>query len=195
MSGWSVFFLVVTAIACVLLVLVARLQLRIVRQHALTKQLFARYGSPDRIEGLVQALTKHPPAPEPRTVSFAVLQVRDDDIESVQGRLAQALAIVEESGAMVECLAASLVIATFGTFPRGVAVGAKDNCDVLAGRLVSELGQEVRLVHGTAPGLVGNFGSAKRMSYGSVLPNFGRVLEKLAQLEFGQAAEVSLERN
>ena len=57
---------------------------------------------------------------------------------------------------------------------------------------MSELGPEIRLVHGSVSGLAGNFGIDTWLHYGAVLPNFGTILERLVKLEFGQSAEITL---
>jgi hypothetical protein len=182
--------IVIAIIAGVLLAPFVVMRLRVASQRAFIRHVFKWDVSRDVVEELVRVPRKEPSAPVPRNVSFIVFQVRDDDIENVRGRLARALAIVEESGAMVEHIASSLVIATFGAYPRGV-VATEDNRGLFASRLMSELGSDIRLVHGATAGLVGNFGSATRLSYGSALPNFGRILERLVQLDFGQSAEIS----
>ena len=117
--------------------------------------------------------------------------MRDDDIENVQKQLERALPIVIAGDGLVENVAVSLVIATFGTLPLKESE-LEDNRARVAARLMSELGPEIRLVHGSAVGLVGNFGTDTVIHYGSVLPNFGQILQRLLQLEFGQSAEFSL---
>jgi hypothetical protein len=57
-------------------------------------------------------------------------------------------------------------------------------------RLVTELGANIRLVHGTAAGLVGNVGSQSRFHWGPLLPGFARYVNALTALEFGQSAEI-----
>lgn len=55
---------------------------------------------------------------------------------------------------------------------------------------MTELGSNIRLVHGTAAGLVGNIGSAQRFHYGPLLPGFARYLTALTALEFGRSAAI-----
>jgi hypothetical protein len=57
-------------------------------------------------------------------------------------------------------------------------------------RLVTELGANVRLVHGTTEGLVGNVGSPHRLTDGALLPGFAQYVNALMALEFGQSAEI-----
>ena len=57
-------------------------------------------------------------------------------------------------------------------------------------RLMAELGPDIRLVYGTADGLVGNSARRQHMHYGPLLPGFERHLSALTALEFGQSAEV-----
>jgi len=152
--------------------------------------MFSRYVSPDVVDKLLREPPRDLKRAERRTISFVVFHVRDDDIENVQKQFERALPIVTEGDGLVEHVAASLVIATFGGLPQNESA-ADDNRVRVAARLMSELGPELRLVHGSASGLVGNFGTDTALHYGSVLPNFSQILERLLNLEFGQSAEMS----
>ena len=55
---------------------------------------------------------------------------------------------------------------------------------------MTKLGANIRLVHGTAEGLVGNYGSEHRIHWGPLLPGFAQYVSALTALEFGQAAEI-----
>ena len=67
---------------------------------------------------------------------------------------------------------------------------ASDQRAKCVARLMTELGSNIRLVHGTAAGLIGNIGSQERFHYGVLLPGFARYLTALTALEFGQSAEM-----
>lgn len=55
-------------------------------------------------------------------------------------------------------------------------------------RLLTELGSNVRLIHGSADGLLGSLGSPPGIHYRPMLPDLARCVSALVTLEFGQAA-------
>jgi hypothetical protein len=190
-SGWLIALgLVVGVLVCAPLARIAWRRIRIARQRALIKGVFSRYVSPDVVDELIREPLKAPEPAERRTISFVVFQVRDDDIENAQKQIERALPIVTEGDGLVEHVASSLVIAIFSGFQRNESV-AEDNRARVAARLMSELGPEIRLVHGSAVGLIGLLSTGSNLRYGSLLPNFGRILDRLLKLEFGQSAEIS----
>jgi hypothetical protein len=189
-SGWLVALGLLVVLACALFARLALGRIRLARQRAFITRAFSRYVSQDVIDELIREPRKDPKRAERRTVSFVVFQVRDDDIANVQNQFERAFPIVIDGGGVIEDVASSLVIATFGAFQRNESV-VEDKRALVAARLMGELGPEIRLVHGSASGLVGNVGTDSVLRYGSVLPNFGRILERLLRLEFGQSAEIS----
>jgi hypothetical protein len=56
--------------------------------------------------------------------------------------------------------------------------------------LLGQLGPGVRAVYGHGECLRGCFGSSKRFTYGTILPNFSRTLEILLRLEFRSSKQV-----
>ena len=84
----------------------------------------------------------------------------------------------------------SMVLAIFG-IPIGEGLArSNDQRAKSVERLVAELGGNIRLVHGTTEGLVGNYGSPDRFHWGPLLPGFARYLGARTALEFGQSAEI-----
>jgi hypothetical protein len=56
------------------------------------------------------------------------------------------------------------------------------------------LGPDVRSIYFFAELLRGNSGSARRYTYGTVVPETGALLEELHQLEFGASKESAQQR-
>jgi hypothetical protein len=67
---------------------------------------------------------------------------------------------------------------------------SNDHRAEVVARLMSELGANIRLVHGTTVGLVGNIGSRHRLHWGPLLAGFAQYVNALMALEFGQSAEI-----
>jgi hypothetical protein len=193
-EGWLIalaFAVAALALAVQLLAPLAFRRLQIARQGAVIRQAFAAYVSPKVINQMIRDPLQKPKGPERRDVSFILFQVRDDDAENVQKQLERALPIVTEGGGVILDMMSSLVLAVFGLFPGKEPGVLEDNRALVAARLMSELGADIRLVHGSSPGLVGNFGTGARINYDSVLPKFGKLLERLLKLDYGQSAEIS----
>lgn len=123
-------------------------------------------------------------------VRFILLQVRDEPVEQAAAAIATAIDLIERRSGMVTDVMASMVLAAFGLPESDDAEKDRDQQAKAIARLVTELGPDVRLVHGAADGLVGTFGSAQHMHYGPLLPGFARYMAALIALEFGQSAEV-----
>jgi len=56
--------------------------------------------------------------------------------------------------------------------------------------LLDQLGPNVRVVYGHGERLRGAIGSQTRFAYGTVLKDFGKMLESLFQVEFGSSKEL-----
>lgn len=126
---------------------------------------------------------------QPASVCFILLQVRDDPVTEMQDHMAKALDIIQRRGGVCDVMA-SMVLAIFGFPLREDPEKSSDQRAKTAARLVTELGSDIRLVYGTADGLVGNYGSLERINYGALLPGFAHYMTALTALEFGQSAEV-----
>src|SRR5437764_566300 len=151
-------------------------------ERAYIKRTFLKYVSPKVVDELIREPDKSALGSQRRQISFIVFQLRDDDVENVQRQLERALPIVREGGGIFD-MSSSLVMATFGIPLREESVDFEANRALVASRLMSELGSEIRLVHGSVSGLAGNFGIDTWLHYGAVLPNFGAILERLVELE------------
>jgi hypothetical protein len=122
-------------------------------------------------------------------ISFILLQVRDDPVEQAQAHAAQAMDIIMRRGGWCDMMS-SLVLAVFGLPTSDDLEKSNDQRAKSVARLVTELGANIRLVHGTTSGLVGTYGSPQRFHYGALLPGFAQYVTPLMALEFGQSAEI-----
>ena len=124
-------------------------------------------------------------------VCFILLQVRDDPVDQVQAYMTHAFDIILRRNGTICDIMSSMVLAIFGHPISEELEKSNDQRAKSVARLVTELGSNIRLVHGTAEGLVGNIGTPQRFRYGALLPDFARYLNALTALEFGQSAEAS----
>jgi hypothetical protein len=122
-------------------------------------------------------------------ISFILLQVRDDPVDQAQAHMAHAMDIIMRRGGWCDVMS-SLALSVFGLPVSEDVEKSNDQRAKSVARLVTELGANIRLVHGTTEGLIGNYGSPERFHYGPLLPGFARYLTALTSLEFGQSAEV-----
>jgi hypothetical protein len=111
-----------------------------------------------------------------------VFQIRDDKLEDLRTNLPLALDLIIDCDGLVEAIMSSVVCAVFRNAPKS----RERPVDVV----LEKLGTNVRAVYGHGEFLRGNIGSAKRFSYGTTFPHFGRMLGALLQLEFGSSREV-----
>ncbi|MBA4100479.1 MAG: hypothetical protein C0484_27360 [Rhodospirillum sp.] len=126
---------------------------------------------------------------QPASISFILLQVRDEPVVEAPDRMAKAIDIIQRRNGICDVMS-STVLAIFGFPRREDREKSSDQRAKSVARLVTELGPDIRLVYGTADGLVGNYGSLSQVHYGPLLPGFARYLSALTALEFGQSAEV-----
>jgi hypothetical protein len=97
--------------------------------------------------------------------------------------------IVRRNGTVCDIMS-SMVLAIFGHPISEELEKSNDQRAKSVARLMTELGANIRLVHGTAAGMIGNIGSPQRFHYGVLLPDFARYLTALTALKFGQSAEM-----
>jgi hypothetical protein len=145
------------------------------------------------VKAIAEGRPTEPPALEQGEIPFVLLQVRDDEAEQIRPRLARAMTRIQNSHGMVDMMS-SVVFVFFG-YPRDSWTSAPEKPSIENGRrlataLLQELGADVKVLYGTAPGLVGNLGGPHYMHYGAAIPNFGTMTAKLAQIEFGRAEAI-----
>jgi hypothetical protein len=160
------------------------------RQRADVRQTFAAHVSPATVKALMAEPieTASDVAPKSVDVHFVVVQFRDGTVAEIQDAFTRIAEIAVAADGFVEGNLSSLVLITFGAL-RLDAAAAANQAKVVAS-LVAALGSQVRLVHGQAVASVGLWGGGPRASYGTMLPDFGRCLRSLAELEFGASGSV-----
>lgn len=127
--------------------------------------------------------------PEIRHFQFVLVHVREDDPEETTRTIAGVVETICGCGAIVGHIACSVIDGYFGfPWPECDSIEARQK---LVAALIADNGDRVRIAHGQCNGLVGNFGSKKRMDYGALIPNFSGALKTLLALEFGSAAEIT----
>lgn len=160
------------------------------RERAAVRAALAKYLDP----ALVRRLSSQPDRlrleTERADICFILLQVRDDPVDQVSTHLAYAMDIIIRHDGLVCDIMSSMALMIFGLPLREDPEKCNDQRAKSVARLVTELGANIRLVHGTTEGLVGNYGSEHRVHWGPLLPGFARHVNALTALEFGQAAEV-----
>src|SRR5690348_11350840 len=122
-------------------------------------------------------------APQPTELCFILLQVRDDPVDQLPAHLAKAFDIIMRRQGAVWGVMSSMALATFGLPFSDDPEKDHDQRAKSVARLVTELGPDIRLIHGTVDGLIGRYGGEGRSVYGPLLPNFQRYVGALTALE------------
>lgn len=177
------------AATCFCIIWVLRTVIAQVRERRRIRAAFEQYLAPE----MAEMLAKHPERlglhTEEKLVDFIVLQVADRSGAAMGASFERAFHLILDAGATIENVTQSIVIATFGALPieKPATSGARQ---ALVQRLIAELGEGIRVVHGSATCLVGNHGPSQRFSFGSLIPNFTAILGGLLALEFGKAKDL-----
>jgi hypothetical protein len=151
------------------------------RKRSISKRKIRAFADFVSKEGLlsIRQNSREFPALQNEQISYIILQVRDETPEMLQRCLSVALEIVFEHGGMVESIMSSVVSVT--------CKPSEDQLESAMAALMSSLGPNVRAVRGHGEYLRGVFGSQKRFSYGTIFPNFHRILQLLFQQDFGSS--------
>lgn len=154
------------------------------------RETLARYLSQDALDEILADPDRQAHPPQPWRFAYILLQVSDGDLEQAPQHLNTAMEIIARRDGYVSDVLSTLILATFGLPLVDEDLDkARDQQAKAVARLVTELGAQMRLVHGIADGLAGNIG-AQGTHYGVLLPDLSRGLAALMALEFGKAAEV-----
>ncbi len=160
------------------------------RERAEVRAAFMKYLSPDLVARLAHSPDPLRPQVERADLCFILLQVHDDPVDQVQAHMTHAFDIVLRQNGTICDVMCSMVTVIFGhPIPEAPEKSNHHRAESVA-RLMSDLGANIRLVHGTAEGLVGNYGSPDRIHWGPLLPGFAQYVNALMALEFGQSAEI-----
>ena len=160
------------------------------RERAQIHALIRKYLSDEVADELLNNPSRVRLETQRTDICFILMQIRDDPVDQVQAHLETAFDIIIRRDGTICDQMSSFVLSIFGHPIEIDPERASDQRAKSVARLVTELGSNIRLVHGTAAGLVGNIGSQQRFHYGVLLPNFARYMSALTALEFGQSAEI-----
>jgi hypothetical protein len=160
------------------------------RERAEVRAAFMKYLTPALVDRLRSQPDRLRLETERADICFILLQVRDDPVDQVSAHMAHAMDIIVRRNGTVCDIMSSMVLAIFGHPISEELEKSNDQRAKSVARLVTELGANIRLVHGTTEGLVGNYGSPDRIHWGPLLPGFAQYVNALTALEFGQSAEI-----
>jgi hypothetical protein len=153
-------------------------------------RLFSPHLTPEIIEELVKTPERPIPSLQQAMIPYIILQVRDDDLAQVPVYMEKAFEVTLDAGGVIMSIMSSVVAVVYGIpvrIPDDESIAQRNQTLVRLGR---DLGPNVRTVFGRASCLYGNGGSARRMNYGALIPDFSGSLETLLALEFGNSAEI-----
>jgi hypothetical protein len=157
-----------------------------------TRRIFQNYLSPALIKQLEKSTREGgftPKPPEQRHFQFVVVNLEDKNIEQLPACSEKVVDTLLRHEAVVFNISASLVLGCFG-----VIFFSPDSAErrlAVVADLIKQNGAGIRVAHGECNGFVGHLGSAKRLSFEAMIPNFSEILKKLLDAQFGAASEVS----
>src|SRR5262249_54667971 len=105
---------------------------------------FSRYVSPELIEKLARTPEALGPSVERATISYIILQVRDDDLGQVATYLDQAFEAVLDADGTITSMMSSVAAVAFGIPVRASAEEGIAQRDQAVARLRADLGRNVR---------------------------------------------------
>jgi hypothetical protein len=121
-------------------------------------------------------------------IDFVLIKVDLEPIESFLDRLDNLIGLVIANGATVETIMSCLVVATYGATKDHPA--SEEKRRMLVRQLTSKLKDPVAVVHGRRFAWVGIYGSSRRITYGSIIPDMLQYLTILDNLVFGESAAI-----
>lgn len=150
------------------------------------RKIFGKLVDSETVESLLCDGAQVQPLKRGR-IEFIIAFVRGESPARVSERIARVADLAVTHGATVHDLVGALVIVAFGTHPSSPPEsGGRPS---LVQSLREQLAGDVKIVHGSADGHYGLFGSKTRMSYTFLVPQFDSVLGALSQLQFGESEE------
>lgn len=147
-------------------------------------KLFAAYVSPATADMLLAGdlqsdVFRH------SEIDFALVAVRDDNPEQASKLIHHVTETALANRGFVNQIVSPVVIVTFGMV---AAQPARDTDRAnLVRTLTRELGNDIKVVHGSGLADIGNIGAAGRLTYAFVIRGFLDALAELAALSFGEA--------
>ena len=160
------------------------------RQRKELLRAFASHVSPEILKSLTADRPAGPTVLTRGEIFYVVCQVRDDVLDDVAPLLSRAATIGREHGSTIDFMPSAVMI-LFGV-PRMIDPDTMtiEHCAAVAAALLQDLGSHARVAYGRAEGLHGAIGSPQRQHYGTVIPNFNRILERLCTLDYGQSVQI-----
>ena len=146
---------------------------RVVRGYI--RDTFRRYISEDAIQGLENGSLTIQPAAR-KIINFAIFEIKDEDAEDVQASLRTLVPLLIKNRGMVMGFS-TVLLAMF-----------EDEPNIWFGELSLALQSpdlRTKGLYGQAECWVGNWGGPMRMSYGPLIPGFGRLLARLDSQNYG----------
>jgi len=124
-------------------------------------------------------------------IDFVFVLLKSGDIEKFSSNLADLLdTAVDQNGTVMQVLSSlSLIVYNLPVFPEE---HPREMRLALVETLKNKFPGQVKIVHGCATASVGNIGSERRMTYSAVFSDLGVVVDKLAAIGYGEAAEVEI---
>lgn len=126
--------------------------------------------------------------PSPRHFQYIIVNIDDSDPDRVPALIGSVVAALVAHDAGLQALSSTLIVGVLGlAFPRYDSAELRAK---LVTALLVENGARVRIAHGECTGLVGNFGTEGRYSFGGIIPGQNAILRRLHELLFGAALEI-----
>ena len=151
---------------------------------------FAAFFTPELAARLAEPGVFPPPL-RPAAPDFLLVLVRDDDCTRTASLLSEVTDLAISSEGLVEAIAGSLVVVTFGSVgDTGLSPEELESRRrSLVAKLSASLRQEVAILHGKQDALVGLTSGGQRYHYGSLFKRFSAMLATLAGLQWGEVRE------
>jgi hypothetical protein len=123
-------------------------------------------------------------------IDFILVFLRGMSPEQISERMAIVSDAAIKQHGVVEGVVSALMTISFGTLPN-VQYSPSSRL-ALINDLQRALGENTKIVHGTANGHFGIFGGSKRCTYTFLVPKFDVALGRLGQIDFGEIEEIAL---
>jgi len=129
------------------------------------------------------------PPLEMKHFQYIIVSIDDLEVQELSNVLEIVSETVFQNKAILNYYTQSVVVACFG-FPFPDTDHPELRINALKAILES-CGSKIRIAHGQCNGYVGNIGGSKRFSWGGIIPNLNKLMEKLYSQPFGTAFEVT----
>ena len=159
-------------------------------EAAKLRQQFAQFFTPELAARILRESTAGPPAPQKARPEFVLALVRDDEPAEALGRLNTVVDLAISCEGLIETIAGSLVVVTFGILSNKLS---REELEARRRSLVSKvsgaLKEDVSLLHGSGEAFVGLVGASQRQRFGCLFTDFSALLKALSQLAWGETVE------